>query len=536
MTYPVQYNADGAPIDNRQSEDFAPGDPHSEDWDGEEAVPFPLAYSYPEDIPASDYAAGQEAADIEATLLSDLEAAATAFWTDLDSDEDATGRNGAQEYNPAPETNDSRFEFRWEPDPDELIGPEPRRTLIAFRPPRARKRSTAPANDAGPELRTVNFDVHATPDGAFADDLAARNKEFYDLLKRDSTARKVAMPPRTGRGPGFETIFPRAEPAQRRQRPAPARPAGSGLARQAAAAAILAVVVGAGIFVIAQQFSIPATSEDSTASLSGDDPADAPARLGAADEPAEAAAAAVPNHAEPVDDRPTAPISTVDPGTLTTPPLYESSGPAGESVDFSDPAPPAPEFATIPLRTGAKPAETEPAAPAETAIVPEEPAATPPTEPLSAAEDPPAEPAATEPPAKPQRESVATTSAPAAAKEPAGNTQMLQISAGAGKVNSSVNMRAGPDNDAKVVRVLRAGTPVEIVNSCKFWCEVIVGGDRGFVFQRFISRTGGSAQAEPTKLVPENTAAASLPEKSEVAPREEARGPLNLLNFGRPNN
>jgi uncharacterized protein YraI len=113
---------------------------------------------------------------------------------------------------------------------------------------------------------------------------------------------------------------------------------------------------------------------------------------------------------------------------------------------------------------------------------------------------------------------------------------MLQISAGAGKVNSSVNMRAGPDNDAKVVRVLRAGTPVEIVNSCKFWCEVIVGGDRGFVFQRFISRTGGSAQAEPTKLVPENTAAASLPEKSEVAPREEARGPLNLLNFGRPNN
>jgi hypothetical protein len=537
MTYPVQRGADGAPIEDHQGVHFAPAKPQFDESCEEGASDFPLAYAYPEDIPASDYAAGQEAAEIEATLLSDLEAAATAFWTDLDPD-DGTGRSDALDtgYDPMSDVDSGQYEFRWEPGPEELIGPEPRRTLIAFRPPRARKRNSARAASFEPELRTVNFDVHATPDGAFANDLAARNKEFYELLRSNSAARKIAVPPGPARGPGFESIFPRAEPAPRQHRPAPTHRSGNSLARQAAAAAILAVVLGIGLFVIAQQFTVPATMEDSIASPLGNDPAGAPAEVASVDDPG-TNSAALSSGDTPVADRPAATISTVDPGTLTTPPLYETQEPFAKSMaDLSDPAPPAPEFAAIPLRT--ETTGTIPPAPAETAAAPEDVAPASAGSAPSSPEDPPPEIAAADPPArtatKPERESVKiATAPPAPAKEAQGTTQMLRIPAGSGKVNSAVNMRAGPDNDAKVVRVLGAGTPVEIVN-CKIWCEVIAGRDRGFVFQRFIARTGGSVRAESAGSG--GDAKPALPDEAEVSPREQAGGPLNLLRFGRTNN
>jgi hypothetical protein len=240
-----------------------------------------------------------------------------------------------------------------------------------------------------------------------------------------------------------------------------------------------------------------------------------------------------------MDGRPIATVPTVDPGTLTTPPLYETLEPAGGSVDIAEPTPPAPELAAIPLRGGVG----DPAANADTPAAPEIASSEPdaaaddmpvetstPTS-LSSLPEPAVEDTASEPPPaardsqKPERESVTIAAAkPSQEKPAAGNSRMLRIAAGAGKVNSSVNMRAGPDNDAKVVRVLRAGTPVEIIG-CKFWCEVIADGDRGFVFQRFISRTGtANEDAEPAPA-----------EKSAPA-REETRGPLNLLRFGRQNN
>jgi hypothetical protein len=520
MKYPVPRDAGGVPIENHPDDGYRPEEPQfDENWE-EGASAFPLAYAYPEDKPPSGYAAEQEAAEIEATLLSDLEAAATAFWTDLDPDEDSTRHR----ENPGPAEPDraSQFEFRWEPGPEEVVGPKPRRTLIAFRPPRARKR-----NDTGfdPGPRTVNFDIHATSDGAFADDLAARNKEFYDLLRSNSAARKIAVPRGPARGPGFETIFPRAEPPPHRHRSAQERRAGSGLAGQAAAASILAIVVGAGIFIIAEQFSIPATSDDVVASLPDGESASTAALVPTKD-PSERAATGVANDGKPVGDPPAATLPAVDPGTLTTPPLYEKPEPASQSADLSDPAATAPEFAAIPLRT-----ETQSAAPVETAPAASEPA--PATLTHSKPENPPAPAAAVEPAATAEHEPAAVDpAAPPPAKETPGTTQMLRIPAGSGKVNTAVNMRAGPDNDAKVVRVLGAGTPVEIVN-CKMWCEVIAGSARGYVFQRFINRTGGSARAAP---VPDDAARTSLPEEAQVAPQEEARGPFNLLRFGRPNN
>ena len=58
-------------------------------------------------------------------------------------------------------------------------------------------------------------------------------------------------------------------------------------------------------------------------------------------------------------------------------------------------------------------------------------------------------------------------------------------------VVSSVNMRAGADNKAPIVTALRAGTRVTIVK-CKFWCEIVADGKRGFVFKSFLMTTGAT--------------------------------------------
>jgi len=63
------------------------------------------------------------------------------------------------------------------------------------------------------------------------------------------------------------------------------------------------------------------------------------------------------------------------------------------------------------------------------------------------------------------------------------------IVGGSGTVTMSVNMRSGPDNKAKPVKILNAGSRVRIV-SCNYWCEVVADGDRGFVFNKFIARGG----------------------------------------------
>jgi hypothetical protein len=67
--------------------------------------------------------------------------------------------------------------------------------------------------------------------------------------------------------------------------------------------------------------------------------------------------------------------------------------------------------------------------------------------------------------------------------------------AGAAQVTSWVNMRASADNKAATVKVLQAGSVVTIVE-CKFWCEIVADGKRGFVYKHFLKPTGQSATAE----------------------------------------
>ena len=83
-----------------------------------------------------------------------------------------------------------------------------------------------------------------------------------------------------------------------------------------------------------------------------------------------------------------------------------------------------------------------------------------------------------EQPAAPRR----STAANATGSVPAGNS-----GAGSGKINTSVNMRSSPDNDASVVAVLGVGTTVKI-EKCDYWCEVVANGKRGFVFRKFVGR------------------------------------------------
>ncbi len=56
-------------------------------------------------------------------------------------------------------------------------------------------------------------------------------------------------------------------------------------------------------------------------------------------------------------------------------------------------------------------------------------------------------------------------------------------------IKLAVNMRAKPENRAKVIAVLPKGRTVE-VHGCKLWCEVSADGKRGFVFKSFVSRKG----------------------------------------------
>jgi hypothetical protein len=53
-------------------------------------------------------------------------------------------------------------------------------------------------------------------------------------------------------------------------------------------------------------------------------------------------------------------------------------------------------------------------------------------------------------------------------------------------VTATVNMRAGPDLDAAVITVVSAGTEVGVIG-CDSWCEVVFGGERGWIYQSFVS-------------------------------------------------
>jgi hypothetical protein len=54
-----------------------------------------------------------------------------------------------------------------------------------------------------------------------------------------------------------------------------------------------------------------------------------------------------------------------------------------------------------------------------------------------------------------------------------------------GRVNKHVNLRSGPNDESKVLRVVPAKASLSIIN-CESWCEVVYEGTRGYVYKSFV--------------------------------------------------
>lgn len=77
-------------------------------------------------------------------------------------------------------------------------------------------------------------------------------------------------------------------------------------------------------------------------------------------------------------------------------------------------------------------------------------------------------------------ESAASTDGPTTAGAPASRTD--------GRATASVNLRAEPTNDGRIVAILAKGDAVTVV-SCQGWCEVeTASGQKGYVYEKFIAR------------------------------------------------
>ena len=496
------------------------------EWpDGEAYVP--LAY-----VDADDQAAVEADPDeLEATMMSNLEAVASAFWVETgpelapldDSDEPRAAH--AWPVAPSLDPEDETWDFR-DARKDDLIGPR-RGALLDFRPPGARRERPVRAdrNDLPVKER------RPAKGGAFADDLAARNKEFYELLRAPAAApRKIAAAPEAPAvRPGFRSFFA-GEPDAGRAPFVPAQaPAKSSFRRYAVALGVIVLVVGAGVTTITTRSDglVAPVGAVTAAAPAEEEPAPIQAVKDAASRaPSEAVPKIVKTERVTVTDFDAAPaVPPVDPGTLVTPPLYESESAAAAAQPSAKTSP----LASLDLRptntgapsaseakTGTTGAETVKAK--ATDPVPEVGATA--NEPIAADAAPAAQ--------KPELPAKAKQPAPkkvASADSKPATSKPQRAATGSAIVNQAVKMRSGPDNDASVVKVVPTGARVDVVG-CKGWCEVIAGGDRGYIFQRFLNRGSGpraSSDAPKAEVVKASSGA-------------NDHEPFDLLRFVNPGN
>lgn len=59
------------------------------------------------------------------------------------------------------------------------------------------------------------------------------------------------------------------------------------------------------------------------------------------------------------------------------------------------------------------------------------------------------------------------------------------------RATTYVNMRAGPNNQQPVLKVVPANGSIEVVK-CRAWCEVVYEGQRGWIYKGFVDRSGTS--------------------------------------------
>jgi Bacterial SH3 domain len=63
------------------------------------------------------------------------------------------------------------------------------------------------------------------------------------------------------------------------------------------------------------------------------------------------------------------------------------------------------------------------------------------------------------------------------------------------RMAKAVNLRAGPDNGKAVLTTIPGGALVELVG-CRYWCEVVFAGHRGWVYKSFIKLSGSTAVSD----------------------------------------
>ena len=54
--------------------------------------------------------------------------------------------------------------------------------------------------------------------------------------------------------------------------------------------------------------------------------------------------------------------------------------------------------------------------------------------------------------------------------------------------NAWVNMRAGPDNDARTLAIVPGGAEIRAQAECRHWCKVAFEGQDGYIYKTFIRR------------------------------------------------
>jgi hypothetical protein len=487
------------------------------DYDWQSIEQDDIDYADPDEVAVVE----ADPAELEANMMSNLEAVASAFWMEsgpelapLDDSDEPAETNDWPVAAPSLDPENDSWDFRQKQN-DDLVGPR-RGALLDFRPPRARRER--PARTAKPAKKEGAGKQQAPRGGAFADDLAARNKEFYELLKapalpprKISVAPPDAPPVRAGRRSFFA-----ADPEDRPDGYVPqARASRAGFGRQAVTLGIIVLVIGAGAaLIVTRSGGVAAPSSAAAASLSEEASGVSTASK---DESGVTSTDAVPKvvkteRISTTNVASTAPApAPVDPGTLATPPLYEPPK-APDSADGASTTKANP-LASLDLR----PTDADASALGDTTAsvgtvktktvsttkVTSEPVIAPAAdEPVADDESAPSTAASDTPKAEKPAKKVA--SAEPRRDAPA---KPLRGATGSAIVNQAVKMRSGPDNDASVVKVVPTGARVDIV-ACKGWCEVIAGGDRGYIFQRFLNRSSApqaSADDPAAKVVKAST-------------------------------
>ena len=68
-------------------------------------------------------------------------------------------------------------------------------------------------------------------------------------------------------------------------------------------------------------------------------------------------------------------------------------------------------------------------------------------------------------------------------------TAVFTVSCATAKATEFVNLRAGPNNEEAVITVVPAQAPLDVVE-CNTWCEVVYEGQRGWIYNEYVDRSG----------------------------------------------